>query len=69
MRDGRARPLEGRRTPTTFVTHRVQRGQTLSHIAKRYRVSVTGLRTANGLRKSSPLRVGQVLKIPRPSST
>ncbi len=62
-------PSAGRRTPTTFVTHRVQRGQTLSHIAKRYRVSVTGLRTANGLRKSSPLRVGQVLKIPRPSST
>jgi membrane-bound lytic murein transglycosylase D len=62
-------PSPSRKTAKAFVTHKVQRGQTLSHIAKRYRVTVTGLRTANRLGKSAALRPGQVLKIPRPSST
>ncbi len=44
--------------------HTVQSGQTLGVIAKRYRVSVTNLAAANGLKKTSNLRVGQVLRIP-----
>jgi uncharacterized protein YcbK (DUF882 family) len=44
--------------------HRVQSGQTLGAIAKRYRVSVTNLAAANRLKKTSNLRVGQVLRIP-----
>ena len=44
--------------------HRVQSGQTLGVIAKRYRVSVTNLAAANRLKKTSNLRVGQVLRIP-----
>ncbi len=44
--------------------HTVQTGQTLGAIAKRYRVSVTNLAAANGIKKTSSLRVGQVLRIP-----
>ena len=44
--------------------HTVQSGQTLGAIAKRYRVSVANLAAANGLKKTSSLRVGQVLRVP-----
>jgi membrane-bound lytic murein transglycosylase D len=44
-------------------THRVAKGQTLSHIAEQYRVSLTKLRSANGLRGNA-VKAGQVLKIP-----
>ena len=44
--------------------HTVQQGQTLGAIAKRYRVSVTNLAAANRLKKTSNLRVGQILRIP-----
>jgi uncharacterized protein YcbK (DUF882 family) len=44
--------------------HKVQSGQTLGAIAKRYRVSVSNLAAANGLKKTSNLRVGQVLRVP-----
>lgn len=44
--------------------HTVQQGQTLGAIAKRHRVSVTNLAAANRLKKTSNLRVGQVLRIP-----
>ncbi|MCC6849521.1 MAG: transglycosylase SLT domain-containing protein [Deltaproteobacteria bacterium] len=44
-------------------THTVTRGQTLSHIAERYRVPVGKLRDANRLRGNS-VKAGQVLKIP-----
>jgi membrane-bound lytic murein transglycosylase D len=45
-------------------THRVRSGQTLSHIAKQYRVSISSLRAANGMGDSSHLKLGQKLKIP-----
>ncbi|MGB5306299.1 MAG: N-acetylmuramoyl-L-alanine amidase [Gammaproteobacteria bacterium] len=43
--------------------HIIQRGDTLSHIAARYNVSLTKLRGFNSL-KSDSLRVGQLLRIP-----
>jgi len=46
------------------ATHRVQRGQTLSGIAERYRVSVQALRLANRLGPRDEVRSGQVLRIP-----
>lgn len=48
---------------TGYRTHTVGKGQTLSHIAEQYRVSVTKLRSANRLRGNS-VKAGQVLKIP-----
>ena len=44
-------------------THRVGKGQTLSHIAKQYRVSVKRLKGFNSLR-SSAVKPGQILRIP-----
>ncbi len=48
----------------TFLEHVVRRGETLSHIASRYRVSVSLLRGANGNVDPRRLRVGQRLIIP-----
>ncbi|MFC6750394.1 LysM peptidoglycan-binding domain-containing protein [Deinococcus aquaticus] len=44
--------------------HTVSRGDTLSLIARRYGVSVAALKAGNSLR-SSVIRPGQVLKLPR----
>ncbi len=44
--------------------HKVRSGQTLSSIAKRYKVSVAALRNANDLGDSAHLSIGQKLKIP-----
>lgn len=47
------------------VTHTVRRGQTLSQIARSYRVSVNRVRQANGMgRRSSFIKAGQKLRIP-----
>ena len=43
--------------------HRVRRGDTLSAIASRYRVSIAALRSINGIRGST-LQIGKILRIP-----
>ena len=48
----------------SYKKHRVSRGESLSVLAKRYNVSVNTLKSANNL-KSSTVRIGQTLKIPR----
>ena len=48
----------------TFVDHYVTRGQTLSDIAKQYRVSVTMIQGANPTLRARTLHVGQRLVIP-----
>ncbi|HYK82675.1 MAG TPA: LysM peptidoglycan-binding domain-containing protein [Gemmatimonadales bacterium] len=48
----------------TFVDHYVTRGQTLSDIAKRYRVSVAMIEGANPHVRTHALRIGQRLIIP-----
>jgi peptidoglycan lytic transglycosylase D len=48
----------------TFVEHYVTRGQTLSDIAKQYRVSVSTIQGANPSLRPRTLRVGQRLVIP-----
>src|SRR5690606_29917253 len=45
-------------------THRITRGETLSHVARRYGVTVAALRSANGNISPTRLRVGQALRIP-----
>jgi len=48
----------------TFVDHYVARGQTLSEIAKRYRVSVTMIEGANPHIRTHALRVGERIIVP-----
>ncbi|HEX5047228.1 MAG TPA: N-acetylmuramoyl-L-alanine amidase [Gammaproteobacteria bacterium] len=49
--------------PRAPVRHVIERGETLSGIAERYRVSMADLRRSNSL-KGESVRVGQVLTIP-----
>ncbi|HLB53891.1 MAG TPA: LysM peptidoglycan-binding domain-containing protein, partial [Gemmatimonadales bacterium] len=44
-------------------THRVRRGETLSHLSRRYGVSVANLRVWNRLGQHAVIRVGQVLRV------
>lgn len=60
---GPSKGSKARRT-TTIVRHRVRKGETLSHIARRHKVSVSRLLAANGMTKATQLRSGQVLRVP-----
>ncbi len=48
----------------TFVYHKVKRGETLSHIARKYRTTVKIITRANKIRRADRVRIGQTLKIP-----
>jgi membrane-bound lytic murein transglycosylase D len=52
---------------TAVRTHRVRTGETLSHIGRRYGVSVAALRSANGNVDPRRVRAGQMLRIPASS--
>jgi N-acetylmuramoyl-L-alanine amidase len=52
-----------RRHPAEKVSHVIARGDTLSQIAERYRVSVSAIRAANKM-SSDKVRIGQKLTIP-----
>ncbi|HEY8120894.1 MAG TPA: LysM peptidoglycan-binding domain-containing protein [Myxococcota bacterium] len=54
----------GAQVAETSGTHKVRRGETLSTIARKYRVSVRALQRENGLRSANRISVGQRLKIP-----
>lgn len=56
--------LYDRQKPDRY--HKVRRGQTLSHIAAAYGVSVRDLMRANGLRNRHRVRAGQRLRLPLP---
>jgi N-acetylmuramoyl-L-alanine amidase len=47
-----------------YYEHKVERGQTLSAIARAYKVSVNDIKTANKL-KSDIIHIGQILLIPK----
>jgi len=49
----------------TWLEHRVQRGETLGHIASRYGTTVTAIRAANNYVDPRRLQIGQRLIIPR----
>jgi membrane-bound lytic murein transglycosylase D len=59
----------GRKTTTATLaatrrTHVVQRGETLTGLARRYGVSVQALQEVNGIKSPRSLRTGQKLRIP-----
>ncbi len=60
--------LEGKeifaRQKEHFRTHTVRAGDTLSEIAERYKVPVSGIRRSNGLGGRDLIRIGQRLKLP-----
>lgn len=60
---GQSLTIPGAGTLPPISEHRISRGETLSEIAQRYRVSVSSLRRANNL-SGDKIMVGQVLKIP-----
>ncbi len=49
--------------------HKVKRGETLSHIAGEYGTTVDALRDTNNLKRSSMLKVGQVIVVPVPGGS
>jgi LysM repeat protein len=53
----------------SFETYTVKKGDSLWAISKRYNVSLNELYAANGLNKSSVLKIGQQIKIPVEGST
>lgn len=59
--DGPEKPASSAKAAS--VTHRVARGETLSHIARRYGVSVAALRAANGNVDPRRIRAGQTLRV------
>ncbi|OJY29525.1 MAG: hypothetical protein BGO98_47610 [Myxococcales bacterium 68-20] len=50
--------------PTQYITHTVKRGETLSHLALRYKVTGEAIKKANALKKDV-LRVNKPIKIPQ----
>jgi len=61
-------PLSTTKPNVSAAYHKVKRGETLSIIARRYRVSVQSLQRANKLRKQA-LVVGKMIKIPDDGSS
>lgn len=58
--------VPGKRTPRSrykVIRHRVRSGETLSHVAARYGVTVRAIARGNGLRNANLVRAGQVLRV------
>lgn len=53
------------RPVSDYVYYRIRRGDSLSRIAERFRVSYRGLIKTNRIRRPSYIRVGQLIKIPK----
>jgi membrane-bound lytic murein transglycosylase D len=51
-----------------FITHRVKRGETLSTIAEKYRVSINTIVRTNNINRYNYIIAGQTLKIPKKST-
>ena len=63
IRIGQTLTIPGTGILPVISEHRISRGETLSEIAQRYRVSLASLRRANNI-SGDKIMVGQVLKIP-----
>lgn len=47
-----------------MITHTIQRGETLSVIAKRYKIDIATLKSLNKVKNEKKLQIGQTLKVP-----
>jgi membrane-bound lytic murein transglycosylase D len=47
-----------------FVSYRVQRGDSIGKLARRYRTTADAIRTANALKQGTRIHIGDVLRIP-----
>ena len=56
------KPLPTKKATAKYVNHKVKSGETLSQVARKYKVTVTDLKKMNGL-KSNMIRVGATLKV------
>lgn len=54
------------RSKNQFRVHRVSRGETISNIARRYRVSVSSIMKMNPVASARYLQIGQKLRVPLP---
>ncbi|MEE9166759.1 MAG: LysM peptidoglycan-binding domain-containing protein [Candidatus Neomarinimicrobiota bacterium] len=59
---------DDRRFSPQYLVHRVRRGESLSLIARKYRVSIHEIASVNKIRNYHRLQIGQRLTIPTPSS-
>jgi len=64
-RAGEGAPAEKARVPGALKKHVIQKGETLSSIAKRYRVSLKKLVEVNKIEDPGKVRTGQSLVIPQ----
>lgn len=55
--------------PLVQTVYTVQRGDTLSAIARKYNTTVSQLVNLNGLKNANAIRVGQKLLLPKPAAT
>src|SRR5690606_13567691 len=54
---------------SSWHTHQVGKGESVATIAKRYRITQSALRSANGLSTKARLQLGQALLIPGSAKT
>ena len=65
MGKGDAKSINVKKRPTKARYHRVRSGETLSHLARKYRCSVRSLKRWNNLR-TSRININQRLKVSKP---
>jgi membrane-bound lytic murein transglycosylase D len=62
---GAAKIVAVSKTSLNWILHHVVPGETLSKIARNYRVSIAAIQQANGMSNAHRLAIGQQLKIPK----
>jgi membrane-bound lytic murein transglycosylase D len=64
-KEGAAKIVAVSKTSLDWILHHVASGDTLSKIARKYRVSIDAIQEANGMSNTHRLSIGQQLKIPK----
>jgi len=64
-KEGAAKIVAVSKTSLDWILHHVTPGETLSKIARNYKVSIDAIQAANGMGNAHRLAIGQQLKIPK----